>query len=186
MQVLLGAAQLSVLVQLPTMDVEPDTHLLPRAELVKTIVAALPVTPDPTLAADDAGDSGSGSDDGPRLEYVTQLERSCDNSQLAAALSSLEVNLYAADTMALAGQLKGHTAPLTQLAFDPSDATCLFSASEDGTVRCGGNCVAGFGPGFFDDSLSDCLCPRVPPCAPLQLYIRVVELYCCGLVSRGL
>lgn len=118
------------------MDIEPDTTLLPRAELVKTVVAALPVTPDPTLAAADDGDSGS--DEGPRLEYVTQLEMSCDNKQLAAALSSLEVNLYSADTMALVGQLKGHTAPLTQLAFDPSDASCLFSASEDGTVRCGG------------------------------------------------
>lgn len=116
------------------MDVEPDTHLLPRAELVKTVVAAPPVTPDQNLAADD-GDSGS--DEGPRLEYVTQLEMSCDNKQLAAALSSLEVNLYSAETMAMVGQLKGHTAPLTQLAFDPSDASCLFSASEDGTVRCG-------------------------------------------------
>eukprot|EP00752_Nemacystus_decipiens_P008247 g7374.t1 len=114
------------------MDIETDTHLLPRAELVKTIVATLPVTPDLALAADD-GDSGS--DEGPRLEYVTQLEMNCDHKRLAAALSSLDINLYAADTMALAGQLKGHTAPLTQLAFDPSDASCLFSASEDGTVR---------------------------------------------------
>lgn len=116
------------------MDVEPDTHLLPRAELVKTIIAAPPVTSDPTLATDD-GDNDS--DEGPRLEYVTQLEINCDNKQLAAALSSLEINLYSADTMALVGQLKGHTAALTQLAFDPSDSSCLFSASEDGTVRYG-------------------------------------------------
>lgn len=116
------------------MDVESDAHTLPRAELVKTIVAALPVTPDVSLAA---GDEGSDSDEGPRLEYVTQLETNCDKKQLAAALSSLEINLYSADTMALVGQIKGHTAPLTQLAFDPSDSSCLFSASEDGTVRYG-------------------------------------------------
>ncbi|CAN0577988.1 unnamed protein product, partial [Ectocarpus sp. 12 AP-2014] len=60
---------------------------------------------------------------------------SCDNKQLAAALSSLEVNLYSVDTMALAGKVKGHTGPLTQLAFAPSDPSCFFSASEDGTVR---------------------------------------------------
>lgn len=114
------------------MEVETDAHILPRAELIKTIAAALPVAPDPTLAADDGG---SDSDEGPRLEYVTQLEMNCDNKLLAAALSSLEVNLYSADSMTLVGKLKGHTAPLTQLAFDPSDSSCLFSASEDGTVR---------------------------------------------------
>ncbi|CAM9142616.1 unnamed protein product [Ectocarpus sp. 4 AP-2014] len=114
------------------MDVDAGT-ILPRGELIKTIVAA-----EPTAAADaQQGEdiSESDDDDGPRLEYVTQLEISCDNKQLAAALSSLEVNLYSVETMALAGKVKGHTGPLTQLAFAPSDPSCFFSASEDGTVR---------------------------------------------------
>lgn len=114
------------------MEIDGDATHLPRAELVKTIVAALPVTPDPE---DIAVDAGSESDGGPRLEYVTQLETNCDNKQLAAALSSLEINLYSTETMELTGQLKGQSGPLTQLAFAPSDASCLFSASEDGTVR---------------------------------------------------
>ncbi len=117
-----------------SMEVEPDALLLPRAELVKTVVVALPMTPDPNLAAAD-GEGTSDSEEGPRLEYVTHLELNSDNTQLAAALSSLEVNLYTADTMALAGTLKGQTGPLTQLAFAPSDPRSLFSSSEDGTVR---------------------------------------------------
>lgn len=113
------------------MDIDSDATQIPRAELVKTIVAALPVTPDPEdIAAD-----GEESDGGPRLEYVTQLETNCDNKQLAAALSSLEINLYSTETLELTGQLKGHSGPLTQLAFAPTDSSCLFSASEDGTVR---------------------------------------------------
>lgn len=125
------------------MDVESDTALLPRAELVKTTVAALPVPPGQKTTAASAGiddeygdgDMGSGSDEGPRLEYVTHLETNSDNRHLAAALSSLEIKLYSTDTMAVIGQLQGHTGPLTQLAFAPSDSTSLFSASEDGTVR---------------------------------------------------
>lgn len=159
------------------MDIEPDAHLLPRAGLVKTIVAALPVTPDPTLAAD-GGDSGS-DDGGTRLEYVTQLEMSCDNKQLAAALSSLEINLYAADTMDLVGKLKGHTAPLTQLAFDPSDASSLFSASEDGTVRCGE-----FQMNVWQDSAHSLLSVCLSVCAS-QLQTKVVELRCCCLLLLG-
>lgn len=130
------------------MDVESDAPLLPRAELVKTIVAAPPVPPGqkPTAVAaaaaadenqeDDDGDmSSSSSDEGPRLEYVTHLEVNCDKQLMAAALSSLEIKLYSADTMAAVGQLQGHTGPLTQLAFAPSDPSSLFSSSEDGTVR---------------------------------------------------
>lgn len=129
------------------MDVESDANLLPRAELVKTIVAALPVPPGqkPTAAAAAADEDGdqdiSDSDEGPRLEYVTHLEINCDNRRMAAALSSLEIKLYSADSMAVVGQLHGHTGPITQLAFAPSDASCLFSASEDGTVRYS-KCVA--------------------------------------------
>ncbi|CAB1107628.1 unnamed protein product [Ectocarpus sp. CCAP 1310/34] len=114
------------------MDIDAGT-ILPRGELIKTIVAA-----EPTAAADARQSEDiieSDDDDGPRLEYITQLEMSCDNKQLAAALSSLEINLYSVETMALAGKVKGHTGPLTQLAFAPSDPSCFFSASEDGTVR---------------------------------------------------
>lgn len=119
------------------MEIESDAHLLPRAELVKTVVVALPVPPDQNLGAADGEDTQgtSDSDEGPRLEFVTHLELNSDNTLLAAALSSLEVNLYSADTMALAGKLKGQTGPLTQLAFAPSDPSSLFSSSEDGTVR---------------------------------------------------
>ncbi|CAM9407447.1 unnamed protein product [Hapterophycus canaliculatus] len=117
------------------MDIDGDATHLQRAELVKTVVAALPVTPDPEDIAADGEDAGSGSDGGPRFEYVTQLETNCDNKMLAAALSSLEINLYSTETMDLTGQLKGHSGPLTQLAFAPSDSSSLFTASEDGTVR---------------------------------------------------
>ncbi|CAN0364906.1 unnamed protein product, partial [Laminaria digitata] len=67
--------------------------------------------------------------------YITHLERSCDGAQVATALSSLQINLYSSDAMLANGQLSGHTGPLTQLAFAPSDSHALFSASEDGTVR---------------------------------------------------
>lgn len=116
------------------MDVDTGT-ILPRGELIKTIVAAEPTAAAGARQSDDISESDD--DDGPRLEYVTHLEMSCDNQQLAAALSSLEINLYSVETMALAGKVKGHTGPLTQLAFAPSDPSSFFSASEDGTVRFG-------------------------------------------------
>lgn len=78
---------------------------------------------------------GSDIDEEPRYEYVTHLERNCDGQQLAAAISSREVKLYARETMHLAGQLAGHTGPLTQLAFAPSDANALYSCSEDGDCK---------------------------------------------------
>jgi len=157
------------------MDVESDAHILPRAELVKTVVVALPVVPDQNLApADGEGEGVSDSDEGPRLEYVTHLELNSDNTQLAAALSSLEVNLYSADTMALAGKLKGQTGPLTQLAFAPSDPSCLFSSSEDGTVRwvfkvCGGRPGGSGRPGYgyIATQLVQCI-PATAVCADLS------------------
>lgn len=113
---------------------------LPRFDLIKTVVAAPPrpptrnATDDNDIAVDGDGTSSDGQDE-PQLEYITHLERSCDGGQVAIALSSLKVNLYSSDTMLTNGQLSGHTGPLTQLAFAPSDSHALFSASEDGTVR---------------------------------------------------
>lgn len=116
---------------------------LPRFDLVKSVVAAPPrpptrtATDDNDIAVDGDGTAAS-SDDGedePQLEYITHLERSCDGAQVATALSSLQINLYSSDAMLANGQLSGHTGPLTQLAFAPSDSHALFSASEDGTVR---------------------------------------------------
>lgn len=110
---------------------------LPRFDLIKSVVAAPPRPPN---AADDNdiavdGEDGTSSSDGPQLEYITHLERSCDGGVVAAALSSLEIKLYSSQTMLSLGQLSGHTDPLTQLAFSPADCHALFSASEDGTVR---------------------------------------------------
>lgn len=108
------------------MDIEEDSCTsLPRHQLVKSIVAALPV----------AGAQGGDVDEEPRYEYVTHLERNCDGQQLAAALSSREVKLYARETMDLTGQLAGHRGPLTQLAFTRSRANTLYSCSEDGDCK---------------------------------------------------
>lgn len=118
------------------MDVEVDVRDLPRFELVKSVVVAPPRQPNHEVPSDEAGvTSDDDHDNESQLEYVTNLERSCDNGQVAAALSSRDIKLYSRDTMLLTGQLSGHTGPLTQLAFAPSDSHGLFSASEDGTVR---------------------------------------------------
>lgn len=113
------------------MDTEKGNHSLPRFDLVKSIVAAPPIS---SVQKNNNTDR-SEDDDQPQTEYVTHLERSCDSAQLAAALSSREIKLYSSDTMLQAGKLSGHTGPLTQLAFSPSDVQSIFSASEDGTVR---------------------------------------------------
>lgn len=116
------------------MDIDSDTTFLPRFDLVKSVVAAPPSQSGAAdLSNNGAHDSGGG--DQPVLEYVIQLERSCDESLLAAALSSREIKIYARDSMELSGNLTGHKGALTQLAFSPKDCHGLFSASEDGTVR---------------------------------------------------
>lgn len=113
------------------MDVDTEEKPLQRFELAKSVVAALPRAP--TNQEDD--NINSDGDEEPGFEYVTHMDRSCSDGQLAAALTSREIKLYARDTMLQGGELAGHTGALTQLAYAPSDDNALFSASEDGTVR---------------------------------------------------
>lgn len=116
------------------MEIDSDNTLLPRFYLEKSIVAS----PPRQSGAADLSNNGTQDSDGgdhPILEYVIQLEQSCDEALLAAALSSRDIKIYARDSMELSGNLTGHKGALTQLAFSPKDCHGLFSASEDGTVR---------------------------------------------------
>lgn len=111
---------------------------LPRFELVQTIVTAIgrsstgPAPFGGAMANDEDDD-----DQGMQYEYVTHLERNCDESKLVAALSSREIKLYTRDasTLRIEGTLEGHGGSVTELAFAPSDPCALLSSSQDGTVR---------------------------------------------------
>lgn len=143
---------------------------LPRFELTNSIVTAVGRSLNPSTDAagpigkgtrmgastsmtDQADTEDSDSEQGNQYEYVTHVERNCDGTKLAAALSSREIKLYARDTMCYEGDLTsrdGHAGPVTQLAFSPKERFAMFSASEDGSVkawdtRTAGKSVATFG-----------------------------------------
>lgn len=128
---------------------------LPKFSLTKSVItaversraAAAPATtvtdPAPfwqTVPGAQPGETYSDNDNDEEengYEYVTHIERNCDGSKLAAALSCREVKLYARDTLCYQqdAMRQGHDGPITQLAFAPGDPFALFSASEDGTVK---------------------------------------------------
>lgn len=116
-----------------------STVSLPRFDLAETVVTAIGrlssvVEPsNSTMADDDNHDDSHGM----QYEYVTHVERNCDGSKLAAALSSREVKVYGRGdcTIRIEGTMTGHTGAITQIAFAPGDPRALLSSSQDGTVK---------------------------------------------------
>ncbi|KAL6074469.1 WD repeat-containing protein 89 [Balamuthia mandrillaris] len=67
---------------------------------------------------------------------ASSLGSTATTQVLAAADSSFGIGLFSRQTLEVVGRLTGHADAVSQLAFSASNASLLWSSSDDGSVRC--------------------------------------------------
>lgn len=66
--------------------------------------------------------------------YLLNVQVSVNGQFIAVSTSNDDIKIYSSENLSLVSQLKGHTAPVTDIKFSMVDAHVLASSSDDGSV----------------------------------------------------